>query len=184
LGVFEYELHRARSRHPGRHRRPLGQLLQERIFGPLGLGATSFPTETSVEPGFAHGYASIEGSPLIDVTPILSPTLAWAAGAIVSNAADVSKFYSVLLRRRLLPAAQLAEMKRVTGEASSYGLGLTVTHTPCGKAFGHAGLFPGWQNFAWATAKGRRVGVAMVNVDYSRLSFRLDQAAETALCSG
>lgn len=163
--------------------RTLGQELQDRIFGPLRLGATSFPSEISVEPGFAHGYVSLQGSPLIDITPALSPTFAWAAGAIVSNAADVSKFYSVLLGRRLLPAAQLAEMKLVIGPASSYGLGLMVTRTPCGKAFGHAGSFSGWRNFAWATANGRRVGVAMVNVDDSR-EVGLDEAAETALCSG
>ena len=163
--------------------RPLDQVLQERIFGPLRLAATSFPTAISVGPGFAHGYTSVEGNPLVDVTSILSPTIA-AAGAIVSNAADVSKFYSVLLLRRLLPAAQLAEMELVTAPASSYGLGLAVAHTRCGKAFGHEGLFPGWHNFAFATANGRRVGVAMVNADYSRLTFRLEQAAETALCSG
>jgi D-alanyl-D-alanine carboxypeptidase len=98
----------------------------------------------------------------------------------------VSTFYARLLGvHLLLPAAQLAEMKFITGTASGYGLGLMVAQTWCGKAYGHNGDFPGWRNVVLASGNGRRVAVAMVNVDDSHLSFSdLYDAAETALCSG
>jgi D-alanyl-D-alanine carboxypeptidase len=165
---------------------PLGVDLLGRIFKPLGLRSTSFPSDISFGPGFAHGYVSLQGSPLIDVTPALNPTWAWAAGAIVSNAADVSTFYARLLGvHLLLPATQLAEMKFVSGVASGYGLGLRVVSTRCGKAYGHDGDFPGWRNVVYASANGRRVAVVMVNVDESRVSYgELSLAAETAFCSG
>ncbi len=83
----------------------LDQELGARVFEPLALRSTSFPTTISIEGRFAHGYISLQGSPLIDITPALSPTWAYAAGGIVSNAADVSTFFAALLKGRLLPAA-------------------------------------------------------------------------------
>jgi D-alanyl-D-alanine carboxypeptidase len=87
------------------------QELQQRILGPLALGATSFPSGVSVEGPFVHGY--LGGTPefpagasgLLDITPLLSPSWAWAAGGIVSSAANVTTFYAALLKGLLLPAA-------------------------------------------------------------------------------
>lgn len=76
---------------------------------------------------------------------------AWAAGGIVTNASDVTKFFAALLKGRLLPAAQLAEMKTGSAAAATYGLGLRMTSTSCGRAVGHDGDFP-----ASATSSGRR----------------------------
>jgi len=56
--------------------RQVEQEFRDRIFAPLGLAATSFPAGISADERFAHGYASLAGSPLIDVTSLLSPS--WA----------------------------------------------------------------------------------------------------------
>ena len=40
-----------------------------------------------------------------------NPNLSWAAGGIVSNARDISRFYSALLSGRILSSASLAKMK-------------------------------------------------------------------------
>lgn len=40
----------------------------------------------------------------------MSPSSACAAGAIVSTAPDLARFYTALLTATLLPAAQLREM--------------------------------------------------------------------------
>jgi D-alanyl-D-alanine carboxypeptidase len=165
--------------------RKLDQELSERLFGPLALRSTSFPTAIAIEGRFAHGYISLQGSPLIDITPALSPTWAYAAGEMVSNAADVTTFFSALLKGRLLPAAQLAAMKSGSTVSGTYGLGLRITLTRCGRAFGHDGDFPGWRNVVWATPNGRRVAVVMVNVDESHVPWsKLQAATRTALCSG
>ena len=78
--------------------RPLARELDRRIFSPLRLAHTSFPVATARLTGYyAHGYLSPEAiptadGPRLDVTGY-NPSHAWAAGAIVSNAADLSKFY-------------------------------------------------------------------------------------------
>jgi D-alanyl-D-alanine carboxypeptidase len=162
----------------------LADELQTRIFGPLALGATSFPTGISIDGSFAHGYIGLPAS-RIDTTPVLDPSFSWAAGGIVSNASDLTKFFSSLLKGGLLPAAQLKEMKTASPVAGVYGLGLRMTTTKCGRAFGHDGDFPGYRNVVWATANGRRIAVVMINTNEGRLAFsKLQTAAGTALCSG
>jgi D-alanyl-D-alanine carboxypeptidase len=165
--------------------KPLGQSLQERIFAPLSLTSTSFPAGIELDATFVHGYVTLGQSPLIDVTPALNPSWAWAAGGIVSNARDVTIFYRALLTGRLLPSVQLAEMKIPSPVAGTYGLGISSTFTSCGSAVGHDGDFPGWRNEAIATANGKREAVVMINVDETYVRWqRLQAVARTALCRG
>jgi D-alanyl-D-alanine carboxypeptidase len=166
--------------------RPLGQLLQERIFGPLSLTSSSFPSTIAVDGTFVHGYVKLlPNSPVVDVTHALHPSWSWAAGGIVSNAADVTTFYRALLTGRLLPAAQLTEMKTVSSVTSAYGLGISQTYTACGRAWGHDGDFTAWRNVVMATANGKREAVVMVNVDSTYVGWtRLATVAERALCRG
>ena len=160
----------------------LGDELQRRIFTPLGLTATSFPVTIALAPDFVHGYF---GEPRTDLAPLLSPSWAWAAGGIVSNGRDVTTFYRALLTGRLLPRAQLAEMKDQPSVSATYGLGLSTTFTTCGRAFGHDGDFYGWRTEVLGTANGKREAVVMVNVDDDAVSWlRLGDAARRALCRG
>lgn len=170
-------------------RRPLAVELRKRIFEPLRLSATSYPTGTAIPGPFAHGYigsASYRRIPkgrLLDVSSRLSPS-AWGAGQIVSNAHDLTRFFGALLRGRVVPAEQLALMKRDTMFAN-YGLGLRMANTRCGTAFGHEGDVPGYRTVVWAMPNGRRAAAVMLNVDTTRVSWdALDSAARTALCSG
>ena len=164
-------------------REPIDETLHRRIFEPLRLRATSFAIGAVVPGRIAHGYL-ISAPPLpyapgtiIDVTSILSPSIGWAAGQMIANADDVTTFFGALLGGRLLPPAQLTQMKR-------YGLGLRSTRTSCGLAYGHQGDTAGYRNEVWASANGRRVAEVMVNIDESRVSWSsLDTAAEAALCA-
>jgi D-alanyl-D-alanine carboxypeptidase len=154
----------------------LEQVLAERLFEPLDLHATSFPHGLSVPEPFAHGYAFFQGA-LLDLTPVVDPSWAYAAGDLVSNAADVSSFFAALLRGRLMPAAFLRQMKSFSTTSRTYGLGLQGYFTRCGSAFGHAGDFIGWRNVVLAKADGRRVAVG----DGER---RRDPAVELAAPDG
>ena len=103
---------------------------------------------------------------------------------MVSNAPDLTRFFAALLRGRLLEARQLAEMKTGSSMNADYGLGLKTTYTACGPAVGHEGDMSGYRNAVWATPDGRRVAVAMVNIDETHVPWsRLEAAAQTALCT-
>jgi CubicO group peptidase (beta-lactamase class C family) len=165
----------------------LGDVLQRRIFGPLGLRDTSYPTATAIPGRVAHGYVGRASSPriprgaLVDATALLSPSL-WGAGQIVSNADDVTRFFAALMHGDLVPARLVAEMKQpILGHM--YGLGLLIVDTPCGRAYGHDGDVPGYRNVVWATGDGSRVATVMVNVDATHIAAaQLRDAATEALC--
>jgi D-alanyl-D-alanine carboxypeptidase len=165
--------------------KPLGQSLQERIFTPLALSSTSFPLTIELDATFVHGYVRLVPGPLTDATPVLSPSWAWAAGGIVSNARDVTSFYRGLLTGKLLPATQLDEMESPSQNAGTYGLGVDNTFTTCGRAVGHNGDFTAWRNVVLSTKNGKRQAVVMVNVDQTYVSWaRIEAFAEQALCRG
>jgi D-alanyl-D-alanine carboxypeptidase len=173
----------------------LGDQLRSRVFEPLGLTATSFPTETAIEGAHAHGYVGsgtlpwLPSTTLIDATTLVSPTGGWAAGALLSNADDLTRFYTALLGGRLVRADLLAAMRSTSpatrGTPWNYGLGLMQFQTTCGRAYGHLGDTPGYRTAVYAKADGRRVAVAMINIDATRVSWgELQTAAESALCRG
>ncbi len=152
----------------------LGRELTRRVFRPLGLRDTSFPVNNPTIAGRnARGYSlpvdprtgPVEtGSPQ-DFT-VLNPSFTWAAGNVVSNLEDLTRFLSALLRGRLLPPALLAEMKTPldTGDPEvGYGLGLQIITTPCGPVIGHNGSIPGFHTMVLATEDGRRQFGLMVN---------------------
>ena len=165
--------------------KPLGQSLQERIFTPLALGSTSFPLTIDLDVAFVHGYVELVPGSLTDVTGLLGPSWAWAAGGIVSNARDVTSFYRALLTGKLLQQAQLREMEQPAATAGTYGLGISTGLTSCGRVFGHDGDFTAWRNEVLATRSGKRQAIVMVNVDSSHVSWsQIHTLVEKALCRG
>jgi D-alanyl-D-alanine carboxypeptidase len=140
----------------------LGSELRRRIFAPLRLQATSLPSAPRIAGRYAHGYYL---RPLEDVS-VESPSLAWAAGALVSNADDLAVFFRALLRGRLLSPKLLRAMETTleSGAGAGHGLGLAAARLPCGTVWGFAGGVPGYSTAAFSSKDGRRQAVVLVNV--------------------
>ncbi len=164
--------------------------LSRRIFQPLNLRATSFPTRPGIAGRHAHGYIILGEPPAIDLTGI-SPFV-WAAGAIVSTGSDDLSFYRALLSGRLLSDGLLREMKEtvpVEGAppGAGYGLGLTRAGTPCATAWGHNGAFGGFYSDAYTSENGRHQALLMVNLDESSqtedIKLLFEELRDKAYCS-
>jgi D-alanyl-D-alanine carboxypeptidase len=113
-----------------------------------GLQATGFDTEPRIAGRHAHGYERLGKLRMTDVTAI-SPSYAWAAGAIVSNADDVARFYSRLYRGQLLRPDLLDAMlttRPMTAALKGWGYGFGLIKKPigCGSAFGNDAAAPGF----------------------------------------
>jgi D-alanyl-D-alanine carboxypeptidase len=175
--------------------RPYPDLLADFVFGPAGLRETSFPTRRiSLPAPFLHGYAVAPGEQGQDVTTFLSPSGAWASGAVVSTPADLNAFIRAYLGLRFFDAAQQREQMRfVPGGQSSppgpgenaAGLALFRYRTRCGTVYGHTGNFPGYVQFAAATADGRRAVTTSLNIaaPTGALLARLRAVQTTAVCA-
>ena len=153
----------------------IGAELSRRIFRPLGLRHTRYPTKPGLPSPYAHGYLVLGEPPAADVTG-LSPSLSPASGAIVSTAAETTRFYRALLSGRLLRPATMKAMKTTISEGERvdipgqrYGYGLESFPTPCGRAWGHNGVVPGYFTFVFANGDGSRQALLMVNHDAQTL---------------
>ena len=167
---------------------PVGEELRTRIFEPLGLADTSFPMTSGNIPGYhAHGYlsaalvpAGVVVSPefvstpdgrLLDMTE-LNPSWAWAAGAVISSAPDLSRFYRALMTGSLLTPAMLQEMKTTVPDdpanpsGQGYGLGIMRIPTSCGVNWGHNGSVFGYEDAAYWNERTDRTVVVAWNRDH------------------
>jgi D-alanyl-D-alanine carboxypeptidase len=143
--------------------RPLASELSQRIVRPLGLNDTSFGTTTHITGSHADGYIRLNGH-LVDF--VASPTVAWAAAAIVSTADDIAHFYRALLSGRLLSPPLLRQMETTVrwGHPGGYGLGLMDPQLSCGAVWGHLGEFPGYTVFAFSSRDGKHQIMLLANV--------------------
>ena len=112
--------------------------IEKRIIEPLDLPNTFYQKFTR-HPGKNHarGYVKMdETGELKDIT-YYNPSLANAAGDMISNADDLNKFFSSLLGGKLLKERELKEMLTTVpiegkGVGDGYGLGIYETKLPNG----------------------------------------------------
>ncbi|MEU5262324.1 serine hydrolase domain-containing protein [Amycolatopsis sp. NPDC021455] len=129
--------------------RPYGAELAERVFGPLGLTGTSLPGTDPAIPGpHQRAYLPMADGSVRDCTSY-DMSAFWAAGELISTAADINTFYRALLRGEVLEPGLLREMKdtvpfnpKAPG-AGGYGLGILWFGSKRGPVWGHNGLAPG-----------------------------------------
>jgi D-alanyl-D-alanine carboxypeptidase len=150
-------------------RAPLGELLRRHVFEPFELADTTF------EPGrvrgpYLHGHerASHDGVATGHLRDTHERTArsAGAAGAAVSTAVDLDRFFTRVL------AGPLGRRMRPQDD-DRYGLGLARFETDCGPVVGHTGNLLGTITVVWT--RGDRVLVVAAN------AFPLTPEQETSL---
>jgi D-alanyl-D-alanine carboxypeptidase len=131
----------------------LEEEIASRITGKLGLAETILPTQPELSGEHSHGYLyagdmgeAQEGgeNELVDVTDTFDPSWAWAAGAMVSDLADLKVWVKALVEGDLL-SEELQQERLTTVEAwqgSDYGLGIAEY----AGFWGHPGDIPGFSS--------------------------------------
>lgn len=144
--------------------KPLDELMQTRIFHPLGMTRTSMTWQPEFESDFANGYDEY-GRTL----GTYKPPKADAAGSLSTTLADYSRFLQAVMAGRGLSAksqqvmftpqiqiTSLHEFPSLAPETTdanksirlSYGLGWGLYFTPFGEAFFKEGHADGFRNYA------------------------------------
>ncbi len=129
-----------------------------------------------------------------DVSTFLSPSGAWASGAVVSTPKDLNTFIRSYLGLRFFSRTQQRQQMRfVLGGRSSppgpgrnsAGLALFRYQTRCGTVYGHTGNFPGYVQWAAATADGKRAVTTSLNIPAptGKLLAQLRRVQTTAVCA-
>ncbi|MEU9336450.1 serine hydrolase domain-containing protein [Streptomyces sp. NPDC048290] len=171
--------------------------VERRLIRPLRLHSTTVPgTSPTVPRPHARHYSRLyldhPDAPIHDVTDF-NPSVAWAAGQIISTADDLNRFFRALLGGELLPARQqralLDTVPTGDGEApptghssSGYGLGIRSDTLSCGvTVWGHGGQVPGSLSRTAATRDGRHVLTLNRNGDWGEQTGE-DAVLEAEFC--
>ncbi len=169
--------------------RPIAEEIDRRIIRRIGLRHTYFPAvgDRTIREAHPKGYRRDSAdAPLADFTE-LDPSAAWAAGQMISTNSDLNRFFTELLvPDRLLPAAQLAQMRTTVpvGDGMAAGLGIFSRTLTCGGVYwGHGGDIPGYETRGGVTDDGRAVNIAMTTIpaDYA-VTRHLEGVVDAALC--
>jgi len=102
--------------------------IHNRLLVPMDLSETSFPTTRWTMPApYAHGYSLNEKKQWVDESAVLAPSVSWAAGAMISDMADMKRWVKAYVTGTTNSAAtQKARLTCLpTGEGNlSFGLGI------------------------------------------------------------
>lgn len=147
------------------------QSLEARVYGPLGLIATSLPVGIEMPTPFIHGYQPDPPNADEDVSEVIAAGWSWASGGVVSTPQDANSFVRGYASGKETDAATKKQQftfrpgkSEPTGPGTnSAGLGIFRYQTKCGTVYGHTGNTPGYTQFIASTDDGTRSTVVSIN---------------------
>jgi len=120
--------------------------IQKHLLNPLSISHTYFKTGGNIIPGLVNGYGK-EGQVYKDAGEF-SLSLAYSAGALLSNAEDLMKWEQGLYTYKLVKKATLEKATRsyllTDGSAAGYGYGWYVNNTGGIRSIEHGGKISGF----------------------------------------
>jgi D-alanyl-D-alanine carboxypeptidase len=136
--------------------------IRTRLLVPLGLNHTTFPTtEMGMPTPFAHGY-TLENGAWVDQSEVLPPSVSWAAGAMISDMADMKTWVKAYVSGTTNSAAsQKARLTCLsTGEGNlAFGLGVGCS----AGWYGYTGGITGYNTAAYYMPATGATIIAFVN---------------------
>jgi D-alanyl-D-alanine carboxypeptidase len=167
----------------------IASVLQERIIEPLGLTGTYWPPqgERALRGPHAHNYLPRPGGDRVDVTE-LEPTIAGAAGQLVSTPTDLNRFWQALFDDELIEPGLREQMtsavSRRADSETGYALGLFRVPLSCGGFYlGHSGDHLGVHAQSGQGDDGRQVTVYITQRESDASSAGVSSVVDTAFCS-
>jgi D-alanyl-D-alanine carboxypeptidase len=154
----------------------LSAALRARLLDPLGLTSTFLVPEENIPGTLAHGWFDLDGNGSYDDLSVIDRTsqasAAWAAGGMVSTAADVARWACALFEGKVLSADSLNQMLdfREVGvpltPITGFGLGALQAVFSGREYWGHGGNMVGYTAIMLYAPK-ERISIALLfNQDY------------------
>lgn len=152
-----------------------GDLLQERIFQPLGMATTRIISEADIIPNRAAGYRLVKGE--LKNQEWVSPTLNTTAdGALYFSILDVAKWDAALYTDKLLKKSSFDQMwtpvKLANGKVNddNYGFGWEIWDVKGHKLIEHGGSWQGFNTHISRYVDDKLTVVVLTNLDGAKPS--------------
>ena len=108
----------------------LPDLMEQRLFRPLGMTQTAFARPDAVEPGLARSYVTAPDGTPREACSV--PARYYGGGGLVSTVEDVARFDRALLDGRLLPDVAREALWASSPETGYAALGVWTYEKPVG----------------------------------------------------
>ena len=146
-----------------------GDVLQERIFKPLGMTSTRISNEADIIPNRAAGYQLVDGKLKNQdwVSPSFNTT---ADGALYFNVLDLAKWDAALYGTRLLKKSSLdtiwtvAKLKNGQPNSHHYGFAWDVDSINGHRVMEHSGSWQGFESYIARYVDDRVTVVVLMNL--------------------
>jgi D-alanyl-D-alanine carboxypeptidase len=146
--------------------RSIAQVFGDRIFKPLGLKQTVWPTGSAMPAPYAHGYTMQTLDNKRDDATNRNPSWGFTAGALISDMHDLRIWIESYATGSLVSAAMQKERTQwltmpPNTPQRAYGLGIGIDHG----WLGHSGELPGYNSGAYYLPENKATVVVLVNSD-------------------
>ena len=166
-----------------------GDVLQERIFRPLGMQSTRIISEADIIPNRAAGYRLVKGELKNQewVSPALNTT---ADGSLYFSILDLAKWDAALYTEKLLKRSSLDQMWTVVklnnGKPNSgnYGFGWEMTSSHGHRVIGHGGSWQGFKTHILRYVDDKLTVVVLANLAEADPGKIAQHVAEIYLAGG
>ncbi len=165
--------------------KPYADVMQEKVFAPLGMKRTTLRPTVAMTYPLAQGH-SMSGE---IIRPAADNAATWPAGSVFSNVKDLSRFVTAVLNdgqlegRQVLPAAVLGRI--TTGyvdypgrEPAKYGYGLTIRTFRGARMFEHGGSRSGYGSLIRMLPDQKVAVIVLANRNGASLSRTATRALE------
>ncbi|MFB7466909.1 serine hydrolase domain-containing protein [Streptomyces sp. NPDC056224] len=143
----------------------LADYIDREVVAEAGLKHTLFPTGAEFPSPHAHGYTDQTASGKTEDATNWDPSWGWAAGAMISDLADLRSWAKTLATGTLLTPATQAERLKVTPALPGTGYGLGIFDVQ--GWIGHNGSLPGYQSLTVYMPQTQATLVVLLNTDTS-----------------
>ncbi|MCE9602771.1 MAG: beta-lactamase family protein [Gemmatimonadetes bacterium] len=127
-----------------------GDLLEERIFGPLGMTTAMIINEPAIVPNRAAGYETADGA-IVNQSWVSRKFNTTADGSLYLTVLDLAKWDAALYGDRVLPQASLAQMwtpiRLNDGTTHPYGFGWALGNVNGHRIIEHGGSWQGFKTY-------------------------------------
>ncbi len=164
-----------------------GDLLRERIFGPLEMTTARIISESDIIPNRADGYLLVKGE--VKHQDWVSPTLNTTAdGALYLTVLDLAKWDAALYGERLLTKASLDRMwtpvRLNNGSTTEYGFGWRVALVNGHRLIEHGGSWQGFKAQVSRYTDDKLTVIVLANLaetDQGRIAHEVAELLQPAL---
>lgn len=151
--------------------KPYAQVLQERIFRPLGMESSGYDVSATLLPKRASGYEpALDGDGYLNA-PYIDMSVPYAAGALYSTVEDLYRWDRALYLDTLLPAPLKQRMFTAGLHQYAFGWGIEPIKLDDGKtvlpAMGHSGGINGFSSYIVRAPAKKEVVIILDNTSHA-----------------